>query len=190
LRNEDRLNAHLRILDLGTGSGCILLTLLAELPNAWGLGIDRSPDALAVARANASALGVANRAAFACANWLDALSPQAAPAARFEVVVSNPPYISEGEIATLAPEVCAHDPGLALDGGPSGLDAYRAIIEGAGAVIAQNGWLILESGAGQVTEIFNLLRHSGWTGTPGSCTIRKDMAGIERVVAVKRQHIK
>jgi release factor glutamine methyltransferase len=190
LREEGRSNAHLRILDLGIGSGCILLTLLAELPNAWGLGIDRSPDALAVARRNAAALGVATRAAFACANWLDAFSPQAAPATRFDLVVSNPPYISESEIATLAPEVRVYDPQVALDGGPSGLDAYRAIIEEAGAVIAQNGWLMLESGVGQVTEIFNLLRHSGWTAIPGSSTIRKDMAGTERVVAVKRQHIK
>jgi release factor glutamine methyltransferase len=189
VREEGRTDAPLRILDLGVGSGCILITLLAELPNAWGLGIDRSPDALQIARANAAALGVANRAAFACANWLDAIAPQDALAVPFDLVVSNPPYISEGEIATLAPEVCYHDPLMALDGGPSGLDAYRIIIGGTGAVIAQNGWLMLESGAGQVTEIFNLLRHYGWTGTPGDCTIRMDMAGIERVVAVKRQHI-
>lgn len=193
LREEGRSNAPLRILDLGTGSGCILITLLAELPNAWGLGLDRSPDALAIASANAAALGVANRAAFACANWLDALASQDALAARtapFDLVISNPPYISESEIATLAPEVRAHDPWAALNGGSSGLDAYRIIIGGAGAVIAQNGWLILESGACQVTEIFNLLRHSGWTAPPGDCTIRKDIAGIERVVAVKRQHLR
>jgi release factor glutamine methyltransferase len=187
VHEEGRSNAPLRILDLGTGSGCILITLLAELPNAWGLGIDRSPEAIQIARANAAVLGAANRAAFACANWLDAFSLQT-HVTPFDLVISNPPYISEGEIKTLAPEVRAHDPKLALDGGPSGLDAYRIIIGGVEAMIAQNGWLMLESDADQVTEIFNLLRHSGWTATPGDCTIRKDIAGIERVVAVKRQH--
>ncbi|MEJ2226738.1 MAG: peptide chain release factor N(5)-glutamine methyltransferase [Alphaproteobacteria bacterium] len=197
LHEEGRSQAPLRILDLGAGSGCILITLLAELPNAWGLGLDRSPDALAIAQKNAAALGVADRCSFTCANWLDALAPQSAQSkqatsqtAPFDLVVSNPPYISEGEIAALAPEVRSHDPRLALTGGPSGLDAYRAIIETTGSVIAQNGWLLLESGAGQVAEILNLLSRSNWTATPGSCTIRKDIAGIERVVAVKRQPLK
>ena len=114
-------DAPLRILDLGTGTGCILLALLAERPNATGLGIDLSPQAVAAAAANAAPNGLAERARFQTGNWGDGL------AERFDLVVSNPPYIPSGDIASLDPEVREHDPLRALDGGTDGLDAYRAI---------------------------------------------------------------
>ena len=111
----------LRLLDLGTGTGCILITLLAELPRAQGIGTDKSPAALACAAANASRLGVGSRASFIAADWLAAASGQ------FELILSNPPYIASGEIAGLAADVAGYDPHLALNGGPDGLDAYRQI---------------------------------------------------------------
>lgn len=182
LREESRSAAELRILDLGTGTGCILLTLLAELPNAWGLGVDRDMAALAVARGNAASLGLAGRAAFACSNWADAICGP------FDLVVSNPPYIPAADIETLEPEVRCHDPRLALDGGADGLDAYRRIIDGHARVVAPGAWLIFESGVNQVMEILTLLGYTESKGAIGGCKIRRDMAGIERVVAVKRQH--
>jgi release factor glutamine methyltransferase len=182
LRDEGRTAADLRILDLGTGTGCILLTLLAELPNAWGLGVDRDMAALAIARGNAASLGLTERAAFACSNWADAVCGP------FDLVISNPPYIPAADIETLEPEVRCHDPRLALDGGADGLDAYRRIIGDQARVVAPNGWLIFEFGVNQVMEILTLLGYTESKGATGGCKIRRDMAGIERVVAVKRQH--
>jgi release factor glutamine methyltransferase len=181
LREEGRAHEPLRILDLGTGTGCILLTLLSELPEAWGLGIDRDPEALAVARANAEALGLGARASFACCNWLDAIN------GRFDCIISNPPYIRTSDIATLEPEVRCHDPHLALDGGPDGLDAYRRIIESMGNAARHESWVFFEAGLGQITGIVTLFDHAGWTPAPGRCRIYKDLAGVERVVAIKRQ---
>ena len=110
------------VLDLGTGTGCLLLAALHEFTGAWGLGIDLSPAAAALAAANARALGLDRRAAFVCADW-------AAPvAARFDLVLSNPPYIPSGGIAGLMPEVARFEPGRALDGGIAGLDAYRTLL--------------------------------------------------------------
>lgn len=141
----------LRLLDLGTGSGCILVTLLAELPEATGVGVDRCPDALRVAHDNALALGVGDRARFVAANWFEGL------AGRYNIVVSNPPYIASAEIEGLALEVARHDPRVALDGGADGLDAYRRIADGAARFLDPEGSLLVEIGCTQaqaVTEIF------------------------------------
>jgi release factor glutamine methyltransferase len=141
----------LSLLDLGTGTGCILVTLLAELPRARGLGTDVSQAALALAATNAERLGVAARAAFLAADWFDGIE------GRFDLILANPPYLAAGEIAGLSPEVSAYDPHLALDGGPDGLDAYRRIAAGAPRRLAEQGSLIVEIGptqAGAVAEIF------------------------------------
>jgi release factor glutamine methyltransferase len=166
----------LSLLDLGTGTGCILVTLLAELPRAQGLGTDLSPSALALAAANAVRLGVGSRAAFLAADWLDGI------AGKFDLVLSNPPYLASGEIAGLAPEVAAYDPMLALDGGPDGLDAYRRIAAGASAVLAEGGRLLVEIGAGQAAQVSDIFRAAGLKLDP-SQAIGRDLAGRPRVVA-------
>lgn len=169
-------NAAIRLLDLGTGSGCLLVALLSELPRATGIGTDRSLDALATARGNADRNGVGARARFVAADW-------AAPlAARFDLVVSNPPYIRRAEIAGLAPEVRVHDPPAALDGGPDGLDAYRAILPEAGRLIAPDGRLLVEiahDGADGVAEVAR--RH-------GLAVHRvvPDLGGLPRAMALLR----
>jgi release factor glutamine methyltransferase len=143
--------AALRIADLGTGSGAILLALLSELPNAYGIGVDLSTAAIAVARSNAARLGLERRSAFVIGDFSAAL------AGDFGLVVSNPPYIASGEITALAPEVRDHEPWLALDGGDDGLAAYRAIAADAARLLAPGGHLIVEIGQGQalaVTETF------------------------------------
>lgn len=132
-----------RILDLGTGSGCLLLALLSELPCTWGVGTDRSPGALATAAHNASALGLVERAAFLCADWLDAVY------GKFDLIVSNPPYVPSAAIERLEPEVACHEPLRALDGGEDGLDAYRRIAPALPGLLAEGGWAVLEFGAGQ-----------------------------------------
>ena len=136
-------DSPLKLLDLGTGTGCILITLLAELPRARGLGTDMSCGALASAAKNAMRLGVGPRAAFIAADWLDAIE------GKFDLILSNPPYLASGEMAALADEVAAYDPILALDGGPDGLDAYRRIAARAGDVLAEDGRLFVEIGAAQ-----------------------------------------
>ena len=166
----------LSLLDLGTGTGCILVTLLAELPCAQGLGTDLSPSALALAAANAVRLGVGSRAAFMAADWLDGI------AGKFDLVLSNPPYLASGEIAGLAPEVAAYDPMLALDGGPDGLDAYRRIAAGAPKVLAEGGRLLVEIGAGQAAQVSDIFRAAGLKLDP-SQAISRDLAGRPRVVA-------
>jgi release factor glutamine methyltransferase len=164
----------LKLLDLGTGTGCILVTLLAELPLASGLGTDLSPGALTVAAANAGAQRVAPRAAFVAADWLDGVSGQ------FDLVLANPPYLATGEIAGLAEEVAGHDPRLALDGGPDGLDAYRRIAGGARDVLAEGGRLLVEIGSGQGKDVAAILTRAGLTPEGGAS--RPDLAGRPRVI--------
>lgn len=145
-----------RIADLGTGSGCILTALLCERPDATGLGADRSAAALAVARGNAVANGVGGRALFVVSDWSAALG------GRFDCVVSNPPYIARAEIDALDPEVARFDPRSALDGGPDGLDAYRAILADAARILAPEGTLLLEIGYDQRDTVAALARANGF----------------------------
>src|SRR5262249_18103314 len=166
-------NRPRRLLHLGTG--CILITLLAELPQARGLGTDISATALELAAANARRLGVAERARFVCSDWLDGID------GKFELILSNPPYIPSAEIAGLAEEVARHDPRLALDGGPHGLDAYRRIAAGAPQALAPNGKVLVEIGAGQAEAVAEIFAKAGLT-LDGDTAIRRDLAGRARLV--------
>jgi release factor glutamine methyltransferase len=172
-----RLPARGRVLDLGVGSGCVLVSLLAERPDASGVGVDVSPAALVVAQANAGRLGVLDRA-----TWIEGGWAVATGLGTFDVVVSNPPYIPTGEIPMLDREVREQDPGLALDGGADGLCAYRAIVPVAMGALADGGWLVLEVGAGQAGEVAALLSGEGFADI---CT-RRDLGGHERVVEGRR----
>ena len=169
---EDRLRGW-RVLDLGTGTGCLLLAVLSELPNACGFGVDASEAALAVARANAERLGLATRAAFARGDWT------APRGETFDLVVANPPYIREGDIATLAPEISQHEPRLALSGGRDGLDAYRLIVSRLGGQIAAGGRGVFEVAAGQAAAVEQILVQAGFS----PLFRRRDLAGNERAVA-------
>jgi len=167
----------LRMADLGTGSGAILLALLSELPAAFGIGTDRSERALRIAHRNAEALGLSRRAAFLACNFADAI------AGGCDLVVANPPYVRTDDIATLAPDVRDFDPRLALDGGGDGLAAYRAIAADAARVLAPGGWLALEIGTGQAEAVTALLAEHG-LAVP--LAPRRDLAGHARVVIGRR----
>ena len=147
--------APLRVADLGTGSGCLLLTLLAELPHAEGLGLDVEEGALHIAASNADALGVRDRARFVCGSWLAAIGGV------FDLVIANPPYVVSHEIDRLAPEVARFEPRLALDGGRDGLDAYRAIVAELPRVMASSGIAAMEVGEGQAEAVAGLIARSG-----------------------------
>ncbi len=159
-----------RILDLGTGSGCLLLALLSELTAAEGLGTDLNPGALAAARDNAVRLGLSGRARFVQADWTGGL------AGIWQVIVSNPPYIVAGEIESLSPEVARYDPRLALDAGLDGLNSYRKLIPRAAGLLAPDGLLALEIGAGQGDEVSRLMTQSGL----GAIERIADLSGTER----------
>jgi release factor glutamine methyltransferase len=161
-----------RVLDLGTGTGAILLSLLAERPAATGLGTDLSEAALTVARRNAAALRLADRADFAPADWF------AGVAGQFDLIVSNPPYIAAAEMAGLAPEVRDWEPHLALTPGGDGLDAYRAIARGAGAHLAPGGRLVVEIGAAQGAAVAAIMAGAGL----GPVRVLPDLDGRDRVV--------
>lgn len=162
----------LRILDIGTGSGALLLALLNELPNATGTGTDVSAAALDVARTNAARCRVNSRCAFVVC---DIASGVEGP---FDLIVSNPPYIAHDDIVTLAPEVRDYDPPVSLDGGQDGLDAYRSIAGDAKRILAAGGRLFVELGAGQDEQVGALFTKAGLDpGIP-----RNDLAGIPRVL--------
>jgi len=166
----------LRIADLGTGSGAILLALLHELPHATGIGTDISIAALQTARANATRLGLAARATFAVGNFAAAI------AVPCDLIVSNPPYIRTGDIQTLSTEVREHDPHRALDGGDDGLDAYRLIVSQAAGLMAPGGTLILEIGQHQSDDVVRLAHTAGLAphGPP-----RADLGGVPRALAFR-----
>jgi release factor glutamine methyltransferase len=164
----------LRILDIGTGSGALLLALLSELPNARGTGTDISTPALGVARVNAERHALAARCTFVTC---DIASDLPGP---FDVIVSNPPYIAHDDIPGLAPEVRDYDPAQALDGGTDGLDGYRAIALDARRLLAPGGRLIVELGAGQEPAARTLFTNAGLT--VGAA--RNDLAGIPRALSV------
>jgi release factor glutamine methyltransferase len=168
LRNE-----RLRILDIGTGSGALLLALLAELPRAYGIATDRSIAALGVAGANAARLGFADRCAMVACSYADAIRGP------LDLVVSNPPYISTAEIGSLDPEVREHDPMMALDGGADGFDAYRAIASDGLRLLAPRGRLILELGEGQAGAVTAIVKDAGLSVESSA---RRDLAGIPRTL--------
>jgi release factor glutamine methyltransferase len=173
IQNHD---APLRLVDFGTGSGCLLLALLSELPNATGLGIDASAGALAVAAANAGRLGLAARAEFRPGDWGRGLSGP------FDLIVSNPPYIRDGEIAGLAPEVARFEPRRALAGGADGLDCYRALAPDIARLLASGGLAVLEIGQGQADGVEAILAAVGLKPAGR----RADLAGIDRAISFTR----
>ncbi|MEY4697162.1 MAG: peptide chain release factor N(5)-glutamine methyltransferase [Pseudomonadota bacterium] len=166
----------LRLLDLGTGTGCILLSCLADRPMATGVGTDIHPPTLAVAQANAMALGLGARAAFILSDWLHDVPGQ------YDLILSNPPYIAEAEMAALSPEVRGWEPHRALTPGGDGLAAYRRIAQGAGARLLPGGRLLLEIGPTQGAAVQDLLARQGFA----QIRILQDLDGRDRVVeAVK-----
>jgi release factor glutamine methyltransferase len=161
------------VLDLGTGTGCLLLAVLHERPAAFGVGVDLSPEAAALAARNASALGLAGRAAFIAGDWAGAIG------AKFDLILSNPPYIPAAEIPALMPEVAEYEPASALAGGADGLRAYRRIITVLPLLLAQNGAAILELGAGQAAMVAEMAAKCGF-----AATTRPDLAGIPRALVL------
>lgn len=174
LRATGSTDRPLRIADLGTGSGAILLALLSELPRAQGFGTDISTAALQTAAANAAHVGVADRTSFIACDYASGLS------GTFDLIVSNPPYIRSADIAELATDVRDYDPLAALDGGADGLDAYRALIPQAARLLAPGGALVVEAGQGQSGDIEALMKAAGLIrGLPP----KADLGGIPRAVA-------
>ncbi|MDQ0390619.1 peptide chain release factor N(5)-glutamine methyltransferase [Labrys monachus] len=169
--------APYRLLDLGTGTGAILIALLVERPAATGIGIDKAAEAVVAARENARANGVADRACFAEGDWTNGLDGP------FDLIVSNPPYIPAADIEGLDREVREHDPRLALDGGEDGLDAYRAITRAAPALLAPGGILALELGIGQEEAVAALMRAAGLAILAPA---RKDLSGVARALLGRR----
>jgi len=166
-----------RIADIGTGSGAILLALLLELPQAFGIGTDLSEGALGIAQENASQLGLGGRAAFVACNYAAALS------GGFDLIVSNPPYVRSADIARLAVEVRVHDPLLALDGGTDGLEAYRTLIPEAAGLLKPGGALVVEAGRGQADDVGALMAAAGLMAPWAPKT---DLAGIPRAVTGRK----
>ena len=167
----------LKILDLGTGTGCLLLALLSELPRAEGLGIDTQPGAVAIARANAEALGLGARARFRTGDWGQGIGEQ------FDVILCNPPYVPAAEIARLEPEVARFDPWLALSGGSDGLDSYRALALQLPDLLAGEGRAFIELGFGQAAAVAGLFE----TGGLQAVDCRSDLAGIPRCLVLGQQ---
>lgn len=169
---KHRRQEPLAILDLGTGTGCLLIALLSEFPRARGVGVDLSEEACATARGNAARNGVTERAVIRQGTWTQGLTE------RFDLVVSNPPYIATAEIATLSESVRDHDPHLALDGGADGLACYRELAALLPEALAPGGLAVLEVGAGQALDVVSImtpagLRHAG---------TRRDLGGHERAL--------
>ncbi len=161
------------LLDIGTGTGCLLLSALEALPDATGTGTDINPEAIAVARRNAASLGCVSRLQFQTGDWLSGIE------GRFDIVLSNPPYIPSGDIADLAPEVSRHDPRTALDGGLDGLDAYRILADRIPKILAPSGIALMEIGAGQADDVTGLFSAAGWQPLES----RADLAGHNRCLA-------
>lgn len=175
-RLQDRA-AHLNILDFGTGTGCLLLSLLHELPNAVGVGIDISTDALEVAVENARNLGLSGRAEFRLQSWEDGTQGQ------FQVVISNPPYVPSGVIPTLQPEVARFEPRLALDGGADGLDAYRRLLPVSERLLSAGGLAAFEVGIQQADSV---------AAIGASCGLQHlatapDLGGVPRIVLWQKE---
>lgn len=168
--------APLHVVDLGTGTGALLLALLSEYPNATGLGVDILPGAVATAARNAAALGLAHRAQFVAGDWAT-INLGAA-----DVILANPPYVPSDEIAILPPEVVQFDPRCALDGGDDGLMAYRALVPVLQRTLQPDGWAFFELGAGQAEAVARLVA----AGDLRVAGMRRDLAGYERCLAIRQ----
>jgi release factor glutamine methyltransferase len=162
------------VLDLGTGTGCLLLAALSEFPHSFGIGVDRSAAAAAIAAQNAATLGLADRSAFLCGDWGAALG------ARFELILCNPPYIPSPDLAGLMPDVAKYEPEVALDGGPDGYSAYRAVVPDLARLLTRTGVAVLELGAGQAETVAELAREAGF-----AATLRQDLLGIDRALVLQ-----
>lgn len=168
-------DSQARVLDLGVGSGAILLSVLADRPHTTGVGVDASGAALAVARHNGEQMGLSERLTLQHGDWGEGV------AGPFDLILSNPPYIPSEDIVGLAPEVARYEPRMALDGGPDGLDAYRRIVAALPGLLAPGGVFALEVGRGQAEAVRRLAEAAGFeTATP-----RLDLQGIARVVTGK-----
>ncbi|MCH9808247.1 MAG: peptide chain release factor N(5)-glutamine methyltransferase [Alphaproteobacteria bacterium] len=178
MANRDPATGGLKILDIGTGTGCLAITLIAELPGATALAVDICPEALEVARRNAARTGVENRISFQQTDLLENI------AGKYNLVVSNPPYIPTGDIARLDPDVRSYDPECALDGGSDGLCIYRRLAPALAAdnsPIDQESWIIFECGAGQAQSVTAIFRDAGFSQS----RLYKDLSGHSRCVAVR-----
>lgn len=173
-------SAPLRVLDLGTGSGCLLLALLSELPNATGLGIDISTAALAVADANAGRLGLAGRARFLCGDWGGALD------SRFDLIVANPPYVGRADYEALPLEIVDFEPRAALDSGNDAVSKYRCLMPDIARLLAPGGAAVLEVGAGQASAVSVIARNGGLV----EVARRRDLAAIVRCVVFREMEEK
>lgn len=176
LRHLHHVNKPLSILDVGTGSGCLLLALLSEYKNASGVGVDINPRALEAARDNARINHFSSRATFKQAHWCEGIE------GLFDLIVSNPPYIRTGDISSLDRNVKEYDPHLALDGGHDGLDAYRALIPQAYARLNMGGIIALEIGAGQEKDVNDILSGAGFQ----SPAHHRDLGGHIRVLTAEK----
>ena len=167
--------APLKMLDLGTGTGCLLLSALSEYPRAWGVGVDLSAGAAALARRNAVRNGLQDRSCFLAGNWDSAL------AGRFDVVISNPPYIESADVPDLMPEVSHYEPARALDGGQDGLDAYRLLCQALRSRLVPGGHAILEMGLGQIDAVSAIGRANGLQ----EVARQNDLGGIARALVLQ-----
>lgn len=174
-------NKFSSVLDLGCGSGCIFLSILADCPAVFGCAVDVSPAALAVAAENSRHLGVSSRASFVCRSWFEE-DFVSAIGRGFDMIVSNPPYIPAEDIDGLDDEVKIYDPRNALDGGVDGLKHYRRLAEVVPALLTPNGRVLLEGGINQAREIAGIFTKAGLTLE----AILKDLAGIERCIILKK----
>jgi release factor glutamine methyltransferase len=163
------------VLDLGTGTGCLLLAALTEFQGAFGVGVDRSAAAAALGARNAAALGLSDRVTFLCGDWAAALG------GAFDLVLCNPPYIPTSDLDGLMPEVARYEPGTALDGGTDGFNAYRSVIPDLPRVLSVRGMAVLEVGIGQADTVATLARQAGLAAEE-----RQDLSGIVRSLLLRR----
>lgn len=166
----------LTMLDLGTGTGCLLLSALSEYSRAWGVGVDLAPGAALLAQRNAVRNGLEKRSAFLAGNWDSALNGQ------FDVVISNPPYIESADVPDLMPEVSRYEPARALDGGTDGLDAYRLLCDALPRLLVPGGHAILEMGMGQIDAVSELGSRRGLK----EVARQDDLGGIARALVLQR----
>lgn len=167
-----------RVLDLGTGSGCVLLSILNDRPLTNGVGVDKSQPALNVAKLNASQLGLSDRCKFREGDWYKGLGK----GEQFDLIVSNPPYIESSDMKTLMSDVREFEPATALDGGPDGLGCYRRIAAGAPSFLRPGGVMAVEVGKGQDQDVADLFYEAGL----GPVAKYEDLAGVKRVVSAKK----